>query len=66
MGISDVGKNHRIEKSAVVDEITAVRFQLTAKTDRLANPDDLLNISVFAPDIRDKTNHFVLKFVKPT
>lgn len=64
-GISDVGKNHRIEKSVVVDEITAAGFELAEETDLLANPDDPLNVSVFAPDIRGKTNRFMLKFVKP-
>jgi predicted methyltransferase len=65
MGISDVGKNHRIEKSFVVDEITAAGFNLAEETDLLSNPDDPLNVSVFAPDIRDRTNRFMLKFVKP-
>ena len=65
MGVSDVGKNHRIEKSTVVNEVTAAGFELVEATDLLANPDDPLDISVFAPDIRDRTNRFVLKFVKP-
>ena len=64
-GVSDVGRNHRIEEDIVVNEIAAPGFQLAEKTDLLANPDDPLTVSMFGPDIRDHTDRFVLKFVKP-
>ena len=64
-GISDVGKNHRIEEQSVVDEVKKAGFRLAERTDVLANPKDPLTVPVFGADIRDHTDRFTLKFVKP-
>lgn len=65
MGISDVRGNHRIERHVVVDEITAVGFELVGETDVLENLEDPLNVIVFQPDLRGDTHRFVLKFQNP-
>ena len=64
-GITDVGKNHRIEEQNLVDEVKQAGFRLAEETDLLANPKDPLTIPVFAPEVRDHTDRFTLKFIKP-
>lgn len=64
-GISDVGKNHRIEQQSLVDQVMQAGFRLVEETDILANPKDPLTVGVFSPEIRDHTDRFTLKFVKP-
>jgi predicted methyltransferase len=65
MGISDVNKNHRIERFAVVEDIEKSGFQLVEETDLLENTKDPLNINVFQQELRGHTHQFVLKFKKP-
>ncbi len=65
MGVTDVNKNHRIERYTVVDDVTKAGFVLAEETDLLENPKDPLNVAVFAPNLRGETHQFVLKFKKP-
>lgn len=61
----DANKLHRIEESAVIDEITAAGFALAAKGDFLRNREDDRTGSVFDENIRGNTDRFVLRFEKP-
>lgn len=62
----DVKTLHRVEESFVVQEIIAAGFVLEAQSDLLRNADDPRDYNVFdPPNGRDKTDRFVLKFVKP-
>ena len=65
MGITDVNKNHRIERYVVVDEVTKAGFTLAEETDLLENSQDPLNVPVFQQELRGHTHQFVLKFKKP-
>ena len=64
-GVSDVGKNHRIEENVVISEVERAGFRLAEKSDLFANAKDPLNVSVFDKAVRDHTDRFSLKFVKP-
>ena len=59
------GTVHRIDRAIVVDELTRAGFVLDAESDVLRNPADDHSKGVFDPDIRGKTDRFVLKFRKP-
>ncbi|MYJ96108.1 MAG: hypothetical protein F4053_11155 [Proteobacteria bacterium] len=64
-GASVVESLHRIEERVIVDEITGAGFALAASGDFLSNPDDDRSLIVFNPDIRGRTDRFVLRFEKP-
>ena len=65
-GAADCKSLHRIEESTVVNEITAAGFVLAKKGEFLLNANDNREASVFDPNIRGKTDRFVLRFEKPT
>ena len=56
---------HRIDKQAAIEALTAAGFVLEAESDLYARPDDPRTANVFAPEIRGKTDQFVLRFRKP-
>ena len=56
---------HRIDPAVVRADFERAGFVLEAESDMLANPDDDRTTSVFEPEIRGKTDRFVMKFVKP-
>lgn len=56
---------HRIKRSTVVADLEAAGFVLDAESDILRNADDDHSLGVFAPEIRGKTDRFILKFRKP-
>ena len=56
---------HRIEETAVKEELTKAGFGPEAESDVLRNPDDPRTANVFAPSIRGKTDQFMLRFRKP-
>lgn len=56
---------HRIDKQAAIDALTAAGFVLEAESDLYSRPDDPRTANVFAPEIRGKTDQFVLRFRKP-
>ena len=64
-GTSVVESLHRIEASVIVEEITGAGFELAASGGFLSNPDDDHSLMVFDPDIRGRTDRFVLRFEKP-
>jgi predicted methyltransferase len=56
---------HRIDEAIVKKEVEAAGFKLVAQDKMLANPEDPHTANVFRPEIRGKTDQFVLKFRKP-
>ena len=64
-GTRDADSLHRIDKQAVINELTAAGFRLESQSDLFANPADPRTANVFDPAIRGKTDQFVLKFRKP-
>lgn len=55
---------HRIDPALVIAKMEAAGFVLDAQSDILRNPDDDLSKNVFAPEIRGKTDRFVMRFRK--
>ena len=56
---------HRIDPALVVANMEAAGFVLEAESDILANPDDDRTKIVFSPEIRGKTDRFVMRFRNP-
>jgi len=56
---------HRIDSAIVIAELQAVGFELDGESDALANPEDDHTKGVFDPEIRGKTDRYVLRFRKP-
>jgi len=56
---------HRIEADTVIKEVEAAGFKFEGRSDVLANASDPHTANVFAPEIRGKTDRFLLKFRKP-
>jgi predicted methyltransferase len=65
VGATATNTLHRIEADTVIKEVEAAGFKLEARSDVLANPADPHTAGVFSPEIRGKTDKFVLKFRKP-
>ena len=59
------GTTHRIDVDIVLRDLEAAGFVLEARSDILSNPDDDYEKSVFDPELRGKTDRFVLKYRKP-
>ncbi len=64
-GTSTTDALHRIDKQAAIDALTAAGFLLEAESGLYARSDDPRTANVFAPEIRGKTDQFVLRFRKP-
>ena len=62
-GDSEAKTLHRMDKLLVIKEATVVGFRLAEEGKMLSRPDDTRDFSVVK--IRDKSDRFVLKFVKP-
>lgn len=58
---------HRLDVEVVKREVTAAGFVLDASSDLLSHPEDTRDWNIFADDSarRDKTDRYVLRFVKP-
>ena len=56
---------HRIDPGIVIEEIEAAGFVLEAQSDILRNPDDDHSLHMGDPQVRGKTDRFVLRFRKP-
>mgnify|MGYP001818614181 CR=1 FL=1 len=56
---------HRIDPEIVITELEAAGFVLEEKSDILRNMDDDLSLNMSAPEVRGKTDRFVLRFRKP-
>jgi predicted methyltransferase len=67
-GLRDVKTLHRIDRRAVVEEVTRAGFKLAAEGTFLRNPSDTRDWNdapMAAADRRGKSDRFVLKFVRP-
>ena len=62
-GDSEAKTLHRMDKLLVIKEATGVGFRLAGEGKMLSRADDTRDFSVIK--IRDKSDRFVLKFVKP-
>lgn len=62
-GDQDAKTFHRIEKALVIKDATAAGFRLAEEGTMLARADDTRDFSV--TKLRDRSDRFVLKFVKP-
>ncbi len=63
VGDSEAKTLHRMDKLLVIKEATGVGFRLAEEGKMLSRADDARDFSVIK--IRDKSDRFVLKFVKP-
>lgn len=59
------GTLHRIDPKIVISELEAAGFILVDEADFLRNPADDHGKAIFNPEIRGRTDRFVLKFRKP-
>jgi len=59
------GTVHRIDRDIVVGELQQAGFALEAESDLLRNPEDDHTKGVFDPEIRGRTDRFMLRFRKP-
>ena len=66
-GIDDVKTLHRIDKKAIIEELTSVGFTLETDSDILAIAEDTRDFPFWKNPAkkRDHTDRMVLKFVKP-
>jgi predicted methyltransferase len=64
-GTSDAQSLHRIDPTAVRQEVEAAGFVLDAESTILANKADPHAIKVFDPSIKGETDRFAYRFVKP-
>ncbi|MGE0621343.1 MAG: methyltransferase domain-containing protein [Pseudomonadales bacterium] len=65
-GASFAQNHHRIAADFARADLTARGFVFDGATDVLANPEDDLTRSPFAPDLRGRTDRFVQRYLKPT
>jgi predicted methyltransferase len=56
---------HRIDSAIVIAELEGVGFVRDGESNALANPEDDHTLGVFDPEIRGKTDRYVLLFSKP-
>jgi predicted methyltransferase len=64
-GLANTDTLHRIDPAIVRQEVEAAGFKFAGESNVLINPDDPLDIPVFAPTIRGRTSQFAYRFVKP-
>jgi predicted methyltransferase len=62
---SSGGDTHRIDPAIVIADMAAAGFELVAQSDILRNPNDDPTKIVFTPELRGKTDRFILCFRKP-
>jgi len=56
---------HRIDSAIVIAELEGTGFVLDGESNELANPEDDHTKGVFDPEIRGRTDRYVLRFRKP-
>jgi len=64
-GLSATETLHRIDPARVKADVLAAGFKLESESTILANPADDHTKSVFDPSLRNHTDQFLYKFVKP-
>ena len=64
-GTSDTQSLHRIDPASVREEVEAAGFVLDAESAMLASKADPHSIKVFDPSIKNETDRFAYRFVRP-
>lgn len=64
-GFDDAHECHRIEKCALIDEVTQYGFEVACETNCLENESDTRDKTPFEKGLRDHTCRFVVKFTRP-
>jgi len=64
-GTSDTQSLHRIDHAIVREEVEAAGFVLDAESAMLANKADPHSIKVFDPSIKNETDRFAYRFLRP-
>jgi predicted methyltransferase len=64
-GDKDTDKLHRIDAALVRQEVEAAGFEFIEESDVLSHPEDERTVMVMLPEMRGKSDRFVLKFRKP-
>jgi len=64
-GLEVADSLHRIAKATLKAEVEAAGFVFEGESQLLDNPDDPHTVNVFDPEIRGKTDQFVMSFRKP-
>ena len=64
-GAAAANSVHRMDRQVAIDALTGAGFVLDAEDDLYARPHDPRTANVFAPEIRGKTDQFVLRLRKP-
>jgi len=64
-GTSDTQSLHRIDPASARAEVEAAGFVLDAESTMLAKRGDPHSLKVFDPSIKDETDRFAYRFVKP-
>lgn len=59
------GTLHRIDPGIVIADLTRAGFELDRKSDALRNMDDDYSKTVFDPELRGRTDRFILRFRRP-
>lgn len=59
------GSLHRIDPEIVISELVAEGFVLEAKSNILRNMEDDYSKSMYDPEVRGRTDRFILRFRKP-
>ena len=59
------GTLHRIDPALVMELTEEAGFKMTGESDVLRNPNDRLEVGVFDPVVRRKTDRFLFKYKKP-
>jgi predicted methyltransferase len=62
---AEVDATHRIDPAVVRGDFEAVGFVLDGQSDALRRPEDNHQLRIFNPEIRGKTDRFMLRFRKP-
>jgi predicted methyltransferase len=63
-GPDEFDKLHRMDPEVLKAQMAAAGFTLADESDMLANPKDDNTLWPFAPEVRGKTNRFVMRFTK--
>jgi predicted methyltransferase len=64
-GTRDTKTLHRIDRATVKREVLAAGFEFVGSSNLLGQKSDDHTLKVFAPEVRGKTDQFILKFRKP-
>ncbi len=64
-GVAAANAVHRMDKQVAIDALKAGGFTLEAESNLYARPDDPRTANVFAPEIRGRTDQFILRLRKP-